>query len=216
VSYLGGDVNLYRYARNDPVNRRDVLGLSAVTADMVGKGGAALCSPGGPVTAAACYVIGFVMVAGVTWWAMQMAQTACQGCRGARHSDSEEGEEGKAGMAEEEGEGSTKKEGNLDSTQGESETTSNNKKKLTPRDDHAIERKQQATQGDTHRQVGDPNRTVQQGQEFIDTDTSYTVHVRGNKVVIKDQNGRQVTQFKNTRRNTQDRIRKGKWKPINN
>jgi RHS repeat-associated protein len=98
VSYFGGDVNLYRYARNDPVNRRDVLGLTAITAgDIGGKGGAALCSPGGPLAAGACYAIGFWVVAGVvaglTWWATQSAQTPCQGCEGAMNNEGTEGEE---------------------------------------------------------------------------------------------------------------------------
>ena len=80
---------------------------------------------------------------------------------------------------------------------------------------HSEQRKEEASQGDTHRQVGDPNRTIQQGRQFIDTATGNTVHVRGNKVVITDSNGNQVTQFKNSRRNTQQRVRDGRWEPVN-
>ncbi|NJO15540.1 MAG: hypothetical protein HC877_07285 [Thioploca sp.] len=96
VSYFGGDVNLYRYVRNDPLNRRDVLGLTAIPADIGGKTGAILCSPGGPVTAGACYVIGFVVVAGLMWWATQMAQTSCQGCEGAMNNEGTEEESNQA------------------------------------------------------------------------------------------------------------------------
>jgi hypothetical protein len=78
---------------------------------------------------------------------------------------------------------------------------------------HAQERRDEARAGDTSRQVGDPNRVAREGREFVDSETGHTVVVKGNRVVIKDEEGRQVTQFTNTRRNTQKRIREGRWVP---
>lgn len=65
----------------------------------------------------------------------------------------------------------------------------------------------------SHRSVGDANKVAQEGRQFTDTDTGNTVHVKGNKVVITDGNGKKVTQFKNTKKNTQQRIKSGKWEP---
>ena len=78
---------------------------------------------------------------------------------------------------------------------------------------HFKKRKDQAKAGDTHREVGDTNRTIQQGRKFFDSETGNMVHVRGNRVVITDRSGRPVTQFKNPRANTQKRIRTGRWIP---
>ena len=79
--------------------------------------------------------------------------------------------------------------------------------------DHAKDRQNQATEGDSSREVGDPNRVVQEGKQYIDSDTGHTVHVKGNRVVVTDGSGRQITQFKNTRKNTNSRVRSGKWTP---
>jgi hypothetical protein len=78
---------------------------------------------------------------------------------------------------------------------------------------HFKKRKDQAKAGDTHREVGDTNRTIQQGRKFFDSETGNMVHIRGNRVVITDRSGRPVTQFKNPRANTQKRIRTGRWIP---
>ncbi len=78
--------------------------------------------------------------------------------------------------------------------------------------DHGKKRQQEG-RSDSHRDVGDPNKVEQRGRKFYDTDTGNTVHVDGDRVVIVDSKGRRVTQFKNPRRNTQDRIRRGKWVP---
>jgi nucleoside recognition membrane protein YjiH len=40
------------------------------------------------------------------------------------------------------------------------------------------------------------------------------LYVRGNKVVITNNQGKIVTQFKNTRAETLDRVMSGKWKPV--
>ena len=80
-------------------------------------------------------------------------------------------------------------------------------------DDHFRQRKDSAKKGDTHREIGDSNRTIQQGRRYIDTKTGNTVHVRGNRVVVTDKSGNPVTQFKNAKSNTQMRIRTGRWVP---
>lgn len=79
---------------------------------------------------------------------------------------------------------------------------------------HAEQRASEARDSDPNRQVGDANRTIREGRRFRDTETGNTVHVRGNRVVIRDSEGKQVTQFKNSRANTQKRIRSGRWEPI--
>jgi len=85
--------------------------------------------------------------------------------------------------------------------------------KLTGKTPHAEDRKKQG-QTDPHRQVGDANRVVHAGRKFEDAETGNIVYVNGDRVVITDKKGKQITQFKNTRANTQARIRAGKWKPI--
>jgi hypothetical protein len=79
---------------------------------------------------------------------------------------------------------------------------------------HGEKRAKQAQAGDPHRQVGDPNRTTQEGRVFSDSETGNTIYTRGNKVIVKNKEGKQVSQFKTTRRNIQKRIKSGKWKPI--
>jgi hypothetical protein len=80
--------------------------------------------------------------------------------------------------------------------------------------DHAAGRRQQGQQ-DPGKQVGDPNRVIREGTAYRDSDSGYTVYVKGNRVVIVDpQTGQQVTQFTNPRANAQDRINSGKWNPI--
>ena len=77
---------------------------------------------------------------------------------------------------------------------------------------HGAERQAEGAT-DSHRSVGDANKVAQEGRQFTDTATGNTVHVKGNKVVITDGNGKKVTQFKNTKKNTQQRIKSGKWEP---
>ncbi len=80
--------------------------------------------------------------------------------------------------------------------------------------DHAKDRINQGKEGDANRQIGDPNRTVKKGRQFTDSKTGHTVHVKGNKVVVSDsKSGKQITQFKNSRSNTQKRIKSGRWVP---
>ncbi len=75
------------------------------------------------------------------------------------------------------------------------------------------QRAQQAREGDAHREVGDANRVKAEGRTYTDSETGNTVHVKGNRVVITDSEGNQVTQFKNTRANTAQRVQDGKWVP---
>jgi hypothetical protein len=80
---------------------------------------------------------------------------------------------------------------------------------------HAEQRSQEAEDGTVTRQVGDVNRVVREGRLFQDSETGYYVYVRGDRVVIVDPaTNQQITQFKNSRANTQKRIESGRWKPI--
>jgi hypothetical protein len=85
--------------------------------------------------------------------------------------------------------------------------------KITDKSEHAKDRKEEG-KTDANRQVGDANRVVREGRKFEDTETGNLVFVNGDRVVITTKEGKQVTQFTNTRANTQMRIRTGKWKPI--
>ncbi|HEX8826467.1 MAG TPA: hypothetical protein VF794_41585 [Archangium sp.] len=78
---------------------------------------------------------------------------------------------------------------------------------------HGQQRADEARSGDTHRQVGDANRVIQEGRKFTDTETGNIVHVSGDRVVITSKDGRVVTQFRNPRANTQSRIQSGRWVP---
>jgi RHS repeat-associated protein len=76
--------------------------------------------------------------------------------------------------------------------------------------DHGQERADQAKY-DSSRSVGDSNRVVRDGQRFIDNDTGNTVHVNGNRVVVTNERGDVVTQFRNSRANTISRVESGRW-----
>lgn len=85
--------------------------------------------------------------------------------------------------------------------------------KISDKSDHAKDRNEEG-KSDPKRQVGDANRVVREGRKFEDTETGNLVFVNGDRVVITTKENKQVTQFTNTRANTQKRIREGKWKPI--
>jgi len=67
---------------------------------------------------------------------------------------------------------------------------------------------------DPSRNVGDRSRVVREGRTFKDNDTGNTISVKGDKVVVTNQDGKFVTQFHNPRANTLDRIKSGRWSPI--
>jgi RHS repeat-associated protein len=69
--------------------------------------------------------------------------------------------------------------------------------------------------GEPNREVGDPSRVIREGKKYTDTDSGYTVHVSGDRVVITDPNdgGKIVTRFVNSAANTADRVASGKWIP---
>lgn len=81
------------------------------------------------------------------------------------------------------------------------------------RTEHGEVRAAQARAGDPHRQVGDAGRVIREGRQFTDTQAGTTIHVSGNRVVVTAPDGRIVSQFTNTRANTQMRIRTGRWVP---
>ena len=78
---------------------------------------------------------------------------------------------------------------------------------------HGEQRAQEARKGDTHRNVGDVNRIKREGKRYEDTGTGNIVYVSGNKIYAETPDGREVSQFHNSRSNTQWRIRTGRWKP---
>jgi hypothetical protein len=69
--------------------------------------------------------------------------------------------------------------------------------------------------GEPNRQVGDANRVIREGKKYTDSDSGYTVHVSGNRVVITDpaDGDKIVTRFINSQANTQERVLSGKWIP---
>lgn len=98
------------------------------------------------------------------------------------------------------------------SSQGADSSSTDEGESCSPTE-HAKDRAEQA-KTDEHRQVGDPNKVLEKGRKFLDTDTGNIVHVDGDRVVITDSNRRRITQFKNTKKNTQDRVRSGRWIPM--
>lgn len=89
------------------------------------------------------------------------------------------------------------------------ESSSNSEeRKIEGQTPHAKERSEEA-------QEGDLNRVIREGRRFKDMETGYDVYVRGDKVVIVDPTTNlQITQFKNSRANTQKRVESGRWKPL--
>jgi RHS repeat-associated protein len=77
--------------------------------------------------------------------------------------------------------------------------------------EHGGQRADEARAGDAHRNVGDANRVIREGQQYTDSETGNTVHVRGNRVVVTNEKGEIVSQFKNARANTQQRVDSGRW-----
>jgi hypothetical protein len=75
---------------------------------------------------------------------------------------------------------------------------------------HGAKRRRQA-KNDPHRAVGDPNRIVREGVHLVDVDTDYFVYVLGNRVVVTDESGARISQFKNSAANTRKRIQRGRW-----
>lgn len=78
--------------------------------------------------------------------------------------------------------------------------------------EHGEERAEEA-RTNPDRQVGDSNKVVQNGKKYTDSESGHTIHVNGDRVVVTNSLGQKVTQFKNPRNNTQDRVRSGRWVP---
>ncbi len=78
--------------------------------------------------------------------------------------------------------------------------------------DHSRQRAAQA-RADADRSVGDRNSVIRDGKKYTDDLTGNNVHVSGDRVVITDQEGNFVSQFKNTRANTNARVESGRWIP---
>jgi len=79
--------------------------------------------------------------------------------------------------------------------------------------EHGQQRANEASGGDSGRQVGDPNRVIREGKRYTDANTGNTVYVSGNRVVITNPQGQEVTQFVNSKANTAARVLRGDWIP---
>nr|WP_259639738.1 RHS repeat-associated core domain-containing protein [Pseudomonas syringae group genomosp. 3] len=78
--------------------------------------------------------------------------------------------------------------------------------------EHGDKRAEEA-KTDASRQVGDRNKVVENGKRYVDSDTGHDVHVSGNRVVITNESGDIVSNFVNSRKNTNNRVVNGKWVP---
>ncbi|MBG1271393.1 hypothetical protein [Nostoc sp. WHI] len=91
------------------------------------------------------------------------------------------------------------------------ESNEEERKQIEGKTPHAEQRSQEAQDGTVTRQVGDVNRVVREGRLFQDAETGYYVYVKSDRVVIVDPaTNQQITQFKNSRANTQKRIESGR------
>lgn len=185
IGYKDG-MNWYSYVGNDPVNNLDPSGMNTVAG---AAAGCAATGPACPAGAAVGAVVGTVaMVAG----AVAISNTA----------NNESAEPGAGDNLPSMDEGSAEQ--SADNLPQSPESRGSTK--------HGEERAQEA-KTDPNRQVGDGNKVVENGKKYTDTETGNTVHVDGNRVVIVNEKGERVTQFKNTKANTSDRIRSGRWEP---
>jgi RHS repeat-associated protein len=78
--------------------------------------------------------------------------------------------------------------------------------------DHGKQRANDA-KTDSSRSVGDANRIIRDGKKYMDDTTGNNVHVSGDRVVITNEQGDIVSQFRNSRANTNARIESGRWIP---
>ncbi|MEP7245917.1 MAG: RHS repeat-associated core domain-containing protein, partial [Gammaproteobacteria bacterium] len=185
------DLNLYAYVTNDPLNSKDPTGEYDCGPS---NGGVVECTAVGPEDAAAL-----------------MAYAATKGWIPA-YATTESGDKNEDKSSEEKDEKSStpdKKTQGQDDRSGE--TKNDDARDRTP---HGQDRAEEA-KTDPNRQVGDANRVVRDGRKYLDTQTGNTVHVSGNRVVVTDQSGKIVSQFKNSRANTAGREHSGRWIPIN-
>ncbi len=81
---------------------------------------------------------------------------------------------------------------------------------------HGEQRAQEGRSGDPNRNVGDTNRIKNEGKHYHDNNTGNEVYVKGNKVYIENEDGQEVSQFHNSKANTQTRIDSGRWEPVEN
>ncbi|MFL6193803.1 MAG: RHS repeat-associated core domain-containing protein, partial [Thermoanaerobaculia bacterium] len=79
---------------------------------------------------------------------------------------------------------------------------------------HGEQRAKEASEGDAHRQVGDANRVKQEGREYVDSETGAHVYVKGDRVVITNEKGAEITRYTQSRAKTLKRVQGGKWVPV--
>jgi RHS repeat-associated protein len=79
--------------------------------------------------------------------------------------------------------------------------------------EHGKQRAEEA-KTDPNRNVGDKNKVIRDGKEYIDDLTGNKVHVLGDNVVVLDDEGNVLSQFKNSRANTNWRVETGRWIPV--
>lgn len=65
-----------------------------------------------------------------------------------------------------------------------------------------------------NRDVFEPSPFVSQARSYNDTQTGNTVYAEGSKVVVLTPSGRLRTSFRDTDANTINRIRSGRWVPL--
>ena len=182
-----GGINLYAYAQNTPLNRTDTSGLisvGSVAGSVASLQGKGGASFGLVVPAQAALGLCF---AGPLGCAAGASITAGQLILGGTAL-------GAAGAL-------------VLNNQNQDERPA-----APPPTEHGEQRQAEA-RTDPHRDVGDPNRVLNQGRRYTDAETGNTIYVDGDRVVVTNPNGERVSQFRNTRRNTQERVRDGRWIP---
>jgi RHS repeat-associated protein len=183
-------LNLYSYVKNNPTTTRDLDGHCEDTLTAPICIGGAI---GGPPGAVIGLGVGIVITAGVAAYIYYHHNSDDTANKNAPPPASAQGQ-----------------------SQSQSTPADPNGKKDdggTKKTEHGQQRADEAREGDAHRDVGDVNRTINEGKQYTDSDTGNNVSVRGNRVVITNEDGDVVSQFKNTRANTQQRIDDGKWVP---
>ena len=183
--------NLYAYVGGDPLNRQDPTGKFTCADN---GNGTQTCTSNGSIldnVALGLYAIGVAISAGI-------------------HNAS-------APAPDQHGTGDTSKKPEATSPAGTSTSPASpppdDDKNNRGKTEHGEQRANEA-QTDANRQVGDSNRVIREGRQYVDNDTGNTIHVSGDRVVVTDRDGEIVTQFKNSRANTLQRVESGRWTPL--